>query len=432
MSRKISKVIIENFQSHSNTEIDFGDFNGIIGPSDNGKTAIIRAIIWALYNNPSGTSFIKKGENKCQVTLLFDDGASIVKTRTPKIHSYDLSEPGKEPMHLEAFGVGPVDEVVAFHRMGFVDLFGEKQALNVCEQLDAPFFLGESPATKALIIGRLGNTEVIDKAIKNNAADLREVKAQIKIYKSELKEVKSELKELKSLDKMGNAIEIAKIKLDRIKMIEAKNHNIIDISHKIKDKINQVNSLKSLVGVDEVMNDVISSLDDLLIKERKLLNIKDINKKVKQGEKRLSELSKISKVDIDEVIRLINSLDVCIEKSKDISKIKRVSNNVKSLNNELSRLVVLAEADTNANEALEKVEEALNLIRVKSSMLSVKDKLDVSLNRKTRGTAIIGNLEKTYKEAVEEYKNKLIESQKCPICMSKLSDDKLEGIENFI
>lgn len=432
MSRKISKVIVENFQSHEYTEVNFGDFNGIVGPSDNGKTALIRAIIWALYNNPSGNSYVRKGENKCQVTILFNDGASIVKTRTPKVHSYDLYEPGTEPMHLEAFGVGPVDEVVAFHRMGFVDLFGEKQTLNICEQLDSPFFLGESPATKALIIGRLGNTEVIDKAIKNNAADLREVKAQIKVYKGQLKEVKSELKELKSLDKMGKAIEVAKVKLDKIKMIEAKNENIMQISRKIKDKMEQVKKLEKFVGADEEMNNVIITLDELIEKERKLANIKEINRKIKQGEKRIEELSVVSNIDINEVISIIDSLDKCIEKSKNLLTIKRTANSMKSLEKDLENIKSLAGKDKDANVALEKIEEALNLVRVKTSILNVKSKYDNCMARKAKGEVIIKNLDNSYNKSIKEYKDALRESQKCPICMAQLSEDKLEGIEHFI
>lgn len=432
MSRKITKVIVENFQSHEYTEVDFGDFNGIIGPSDNGKTALIRAVIWALYNNPSGNSYVRKGESKCQVTILFNDGASIVKTRTPKIHSYDLCEPGGEPVHLEAFGVGPVDEVVSFHRMGFVDLFGEKQTLNICEQLDAPFFLGESPATKALIIGRLGNTEVIDKAIKNNAADLREVKAEIKVYKGQLKEVKSELKELKSLDKMGKAIEVAKVKLDKIKMIEAKNENILQISKKIKDKMEQVQKLEKFVGADEEMNDIISVLDDLIQKERKLANIKEINRKIKQGEKRIEELSSAGDIDITEVISVIDSLDECIEKSKNLFSIKRVKNSMNSLERDLDNIKSLAGKDEDANIALEKIEEALNLVKVKTSILNVKGKYDSCMARKAKGEAIIKNLDESYSKSIKQYKDALKQSQKCPICMSQLSDDKLEGIEHFI
>lgn len=74
----IKKVIIENFQSHKYTELDFDEhLNVIVGPSDQGKSAIIRGIKWALFNEPSGNFFIREGENDCSVTIVFNDDTKI-------------------------------------------------------------------------------------------------------------------------------------------------------------------------------------------------------------------------------------------------------------------------------------------------------------------------------------------------------------------
>ena len=51
----IKKIIIDNFQSHEHTEIEFGPgLNVIVGPSDYGKSAVVRALRWVLYNEPRG------------------------------------------------------------------------------------------------------------------------------------------------------------------------------------------------------------------------------------------------------------------------------------------------------------------------------------------------------------------------------------------
>jgi exonuclease SbcC len=48
----IQKLKIKNFQSHHDTEIEFGPgINVITGTSDAGKTSILRAIMFVLYNN---------------------------------------------------------------------------------------------------------------------------------------------------------------------------------------------------------------------------------------------------------------------------------------------------------------------------------------------------------------------------------------------
>ena len=51
----IKKLIIENYQSHKRTEIDFSDgVNAVIGRTDVGKSAIMRALIWVMRNRPLG------------------------------------------------------------------------------------------------------------------------------------------------------------------------------------------------------------------------------------------------------------------------------------------------------------------------------------------------------------------------------------------
>lgn len=59
----IKKVIIENFQSHKYSVIDFNEgLNAIVGPTDSGKTAVFRSLKWVLYNEPQGDYFIREGE----------------------------------------------------------------------------------------------------------------------------------------------------------------------------------------------------------------------------------------------------------------------------------------------------------------------------------------------------------------------------------
>ena len=54
----ITKIEIKNFQSHKHTVIDFSNgVNVIIGSSDCGKSAIIKAMRWCITNSPAGNSF---------------------------------------------------------------------------------------------------------------------------------------------------------------------------------------------------------------------------------------------------------------------------------------------------------------------------------------------------------------------------------------
>ena len=58
----ISSLTLENFQSHKESKIVFDKgLTVIIGQTDQGKSAIIRALKWVLYNEPRGTDFITAG-----------------------------------------------------------------------------------------------------------------------------------------------------------------------------------------------------------------------------------------------------------------------------------------------------------------------------------------------------------------------------------
>lgn len=91
-----SRLVMENFFSHKNTEVDFSDFNSalLIGNSEGdyrksngaGKSAIFEAIVWALFNKSRVAMMddvIKWGELSCKVSLEFlHDGKTYKVTRT--------------------------------------------------------------------------------------------------------------------------------------------------------------------------------------------------------------------------------------------------------------------------------------------------------------------------------------------------------------
>lgn len=56
---KIQEVTIEGYQSHTNSTFCLSPgLTVITGPSDAGKTAIIRALRWFAFNEPTGEAFL--------------------------------------------------------------------------------------------------------------------------------------------------------------------------------------------------------------------------------------------------------------------------------------------------------------------------------------------------------------------------------------
>jgi exonuclease SbcC len=199
--KHIRRVRLENFQSHAHSELDFGpELNVITGPSDNGKSAVLRGIRWALYNEPRGSDFVRFGCRECAVAVTMSDGAEILreltlgKSGTPLRNRYVVTAPGGEPQVFEGFGTEVPLEVTQAHGMSEVQLDTDKRVvLSFGSQMEGPFLMAETGSVRARAIGRLLGVHVVDAAIRDTQRDLKGRKAEIGRQEKELLRLETEL-----------------------------------------------------------------------------------------------------------------------------------------------------------------------------------------------------------------------------------------------
>ena len=213
----LKTVILENFQSHKYSSIDFDEaLNIIIGPSDSGKTAIIRGIKWVLYNEPLGDFFIRQGENEASVTLVFSDNTKVKRLRSKSKNLYILYKKNGEEIRFEGFGLNIPEEIIEEIGIRKIELdSNETNTINIAEQLEGPFLLSEKPSTRAMAIGRLIGVNIIDDALKETLRDIRNLSINRRITENKIFKTENELKEydyLYELElKLKKAEEIRKI-----------------------------------------------------------------------------------------------------------------------------------------------------------------------------------------------------------------------------
>lgn len=177
----LQKLIVENFQSHEYTEVDLTPgLNVIVGPSDYGKSALVRALRWVFFNEPRGANFIRVGANTCRVTVELADGARITRLRsTGGKNQYFLQKPGESERVYEGFGAEVPQEIILASGMRKVVIDDRNRVeLNFGLQLDGPFLLVENGAVRAKVIGQLGGVHIIDWAQKSVATDLRRLREE--------------------------------------------------------------------------------------------------------------------------------------------------------------------------------------------------------------------------------------------------------------
>jgi len=183
----IEKLIVRNFQSHSDTELDFASgVNVIVGPTDSGKTALLRALNWVVGNRPLGTSFRSRWGGDTEVSLVTSEGETICRRRTDKENSYEIGS-----TKLKAIKSDVPDEVSSVLRMN---------EINLQSQHDQPFLLSSGSAEVARVLNRVANLDDIEVGQREANRRVRELTGQISRSQEEVTELSKRLNEFKDLD----------------------------------------------------------------------------------------------------------------------------------------------------------------------------------------------------------------------------------------
>ncbi len=171
MLGNINEIFVEGFQSHTNSHFNLGNgLNVITGPSDSGKTAIIRAVRWVAFNEPQGEAFVNESVGHATVAIHLDNGIIISKHRRKGKTSYRIqTDPGDEGSVFEKSEVPEeVKQLLGITKQTFGDFV---TALNFAFQLEAPFLISETPSSGAKVLGKLAGTEAVDLAVKSVSKD---------------------------------------------------------------------------------------------------------------------------------------------------------------------------------------------------------------------------------------------------------------------
>ena len=474
----ITKLILENFQSHKYSELVFnGGMNVIIGPSDSGKSAIIRALKWVLYNEPSGDYFIRENENQCSVTIHTNDGFILKRYRTRSKNGYSLTYPNGEELTFEGIGNSVPNEIVETIGIQKIQLDSDESAsINIGEQLEGPFLLSEKTSTRANAIGRLVGVNILDDAIKETAKDIKNINSKKKNLEESLDNINNELESFNYLDQLTSTYNELK---DKLNLLEYKNKKLEKLLT-LKSNLNSIlsnkknaeailNNLKNLYRIETLFEKLSKELIKYYNFEKTHEKLTFYNQKIMVTEKILNSLIDLSKVDrtynnLGYKIKSYNEFTLLYAKYNKLKKDKNIYMNlmdslehidqVNNIYNDLylktntylkilqynSRLIEIKKKIHyiyQINDRLNKFTEKTNIEEI---TLRIKLLVDlVSFNNKilklqkdiTRSSEIIKKLNEDMNTIVYKYKNILSKYEKCPYCLSDINKDKIEHIIKY-
>ena len=191
----ITRIVIRNFQKYKSYKLKLDRFvTTIVGPSDIGKSAILRALQWVALNKPRGNSFIRAGEEQASVTLRVDK-RTITRTRG-KHNTYTLDQE-----RFAAFGNDVPTEISNLLNLS---------ELNFQGQHDPAFWFSNSPGEVSKQLNQIVDLSVMDTTLAYLKSHLRRTIVEARVITERLAEAeleRSRLKKTRKADKHLKQVE---------------------------------------------------------------------------------------------------------------------------------------------------------------------------------------------------------------------------------
>ena len=321
--KMIKQLVIKNFQSHKNSVLEFvPGVNIIVGTSDSGKSAILRALRWVVWNRPTGNAFRSYWGGDTQVSVHLYDGDIIVRGKG-KQEEYYLND-----IQFKAFRTEVPSEIKSVLNIG---------EINLQQQLDQPFLLTLSPGEVAQKFNKIARLDQIDKGISNIQKMTRAASTELKFVKGEISDLQEELKKYDFVEDMERETEALSDLSDNLHKI-GKSINDLDVVIKAYEEYKeQIKEVTKLTELEDKVNSLVGILDEmesLGTDIENLTGILTISKTTKIAISKTSHIINLTpKVDLS--IQLINKMD---QSQKDMGNLGEILDDIKYTKSKVGEL----------------------------------------------------------------------------------------------
>lgn len=320
----IKTLTVKNFQSHKESNLIFCDgVNIIIGKSDSGKTAILRALRWVIWNRPSGDAFRSNWGGDTEVTIETTEKNLITRAKNRE-NLYQLND-----CPFKAFSTDVPKEI--------------QDALNINEtnfqtQFDQPFLLTSTAGEVAIHFNKIAHIDKINSSIKKIQSTIRGIEQSIKTEEVNQEQYEDQLKQFDNLEKF-------EIDIDVLEDLENVRKNQIQFATKCQKLITDIEAVQEEIEESMPDEELEISIDstltlyadvDLVSKEIKnisgiVISIESIEEQIKET-KTLLEVGNL----IDPILTLYSDRDAILSQ---ISSMKITITSIESASISLDRAI---------------------------------------------------------------------------------------------
>lgn len=428
--RYIKSLSVRGFQSHALSHLDFSrGLNVITGATDHGKSALIRALRWALYNEPRGGDFVRAGADTCQVTITLDDGTSIIRERTAAGRNrYLLRRPNSHEQVFEGFGVQVPLEVAQASGVNKVDIDEESSVeMNLGAQLEGPFLLQEKPSVRAKVIGKLGGVHILDVAQRNTVRELRRLREEQTDTEQELSALEKEISAYAYLPQYEQRIGKAQEKLDELENKAAQ----IGLLYSLKEEWLQTETSLTAVRLTleklsqlPLLEAELQTVEQNFVTYQELINMAcefgEMNRRIAHLGSIIRRTQGLEQADAS-IIRMEAAARELKIKTELLAELDDLTRKKEIIEQTMSQTANIAQAE----QKLAVVEDGPQKIR---HLQELKQELENTSQKLSACYRSIENSENQSAELLAQYQKVLFQLGRCPMCLAPINSETMDRI----
>lgn len=340
----IQEISLQNFQSHPDTELKLHQgINSIIGSSDSGKSAILRALYWIINNRPSGDNFIsywaKDNKGKIKDTTevkVFSGGKSASRFKSPEANGYSVDN-----ATLEAIRTDVPEQIQSFFNLSEV---------NIQKQLDAPFLISESAGSIARFFNSIIKLDSIDVALVSIEKKKRNNKADLKQAEELLEEAEKHIEEFDWIPEAEDLLNKAEKYNISIESKRKEQENIKNQLISLESQLEIIENSKKILSAESFIDELTEIENDILQKNKELNEVLGSISSYEEQTNRIQEHSQLSKIADEGLLEKAESLDVKITDRINDSAVLKIS---------MIKYIELSEKITDSESIIEQVQSEL-------------------------------------------------------------------------
>lgn len=250
----ITRLSVRSFQSVRKADLELGRLTVVVGASNSGKSALLRAIHMVAHNIASPKDVVSHGAKQTAVVLDIDDGddgeiaaIGVERGKAKSLYTIDDEQYPKAGTSVPE----AVSKILRFSEV-------EGEDLNFAFQFDRPFLLDVPSSTTAKVLGDLTNVNRIFAAVREANRRLLDVRSQLRFQREQREKLLEEVQRYRTLPDEIKAAKLARMHVGRARMCEEQALGIrkllavVDQADALVIKLRQEKPIPTLPDLDEI------------------------------------------------------------------------------------------------------------------------------------------------------------------------------------